>query len=454
MNSTRDLVILLIASIGMLSGCSCDNDSTSSPSVQEGDVGQDTDDSGVQSDANPIVTPDTGEDTGGEEDAETTDVTEDIADMEPDLPVEDPYCDNSADDACEGEQACVGGACLDPLEGDYTVNGALTYAAEIKFPGAEVGFDVNGDGGTDNVLGTLISGLSQAEATDGQGEVDAAIEVGEINLLVEFDALDDALSAEEMTVRFIFASADADGDRYPELTHEERAQGAGVYTIIGNSVDAYGPTFQYAGASASEGTLAGDPISMIARTLIPNLTEDRVNDIPVHGLQVGGALATNNDGKVVSGDGGFLVGGALPIEFIAETLNNSAVECPAECGVPADQALFQVTETDNSLTFECATELPEPYGCADHRSAICSNLPGFCDQTGTIAILADVDTNGNGTDDGLSFAVQLTLEPAAISEELPIAPVGEICGNGIDDDRDFRIECWDSECDDEPACQP
>jgi hypothetical protein len=35
---------------------------------------------------------------------------------------------------------------------------------------------------------------------------------------------------------------------------------------------------------------------------------------------------------------------------------------------------------------------------------------------------------------------------------MSIAPQDEICGNGIDDDRDFRIECWDAECDGTAAC--
>jgi hypothetical protein len=339
-------------------------------------------------------------------------------------------------------------------------------------------FDVDGDGTVDNGAGALNETLSALAGDPGE-LIMGAIMDEDLSVLVEYRR---GFSVSgQASLHFFSGTNDIDGDGLADQDYDTRADGRGSFWILPESFGPRGSRAQlnrstWAALSGRYEGIGESPFFMPASAIVMGLNPgslfsslsagssgfDLGGAVEVRGLRVEADLEVARPNRSLVFDygdglsyGGLRIGGyvllddtfrglAVAIESCTCAVGNTTGEPPSMTfgeGVnPRSPTRYGIICNDTSFDVsECAAE-----------NVICENLSLICStgaQLYSTLSLGDLDTNGNGIDDAMSFGAYLTLVPATIADgTFPPACLdadGDLYGVGVD--------CRDRDCDDTRA---
>lgn len=385
-----------------LAGCS-GNDGTSN-NGQSADVGDDAamtprDTGGGGTDTGPqpdlsspdLGTPDEGSaDTGTDAAPDDTGAGADAADMGEEADLEQQECYHpSTDPSC-------------PM-GEF---GAGTFLDSVVIAGqTECCDDLNGDGTIDNKIGQYVT-ILRSQGTDINERIGVAIEAGELIYLLEYAHWSNETTDSDVTMH-MYLGDDVDFDFTDNLA------GTGQFLIEPESFDDDGDAkWPFATTRVQNGKLSaeGGGLQLVfpdlldeVRLVVTNVSVT-ADVIPPADLQAGGTVALAN-GEL---------SGVLDRDLFYESMNEAAVAC--EC------LLKPVFVYDaNSDTWVCDVAPADEDACLTSPSTGCQFLSNnqSCQFFELVSSDVDVDTDGDGVDDGFSVGARFTGIGASITGRKP-----------------------------------
>lgn len=339
----------------------------------------------------------------------------------------------TGDEACTGAgQRCVGSRCVDAVApADYEFSVATQRVRALMLPGAGVqsGFDQNGDGIPDNVLGTAVATFPGGTDLVNRTVADYVDSGRYVYVLELRNVPEDGCGPLEIAIHS--GTADIDHDGMPD------AEAEGVQVLrSGFRPDGYGPIAQL-NTAAIDGDLVVSGRGASLNVPIP-LPDGAVIEAPVEGLRVRARLDLAGDGARkarlrplalddpgVPENANAEVGGYIRIEsFVTET-NARAVDCGC-AGIDPGQPVAEYTVEADGAKARCVQTPGE--GCEGDRDGLfCENLAATCVALTLMSEMADVASgeavNGAGepVPDALSLAFYAEVSPAGLAEP-PLAP--------------------------------
>jgi hypothetical protein len=425
----------------------CDDDE---PGGSTTDTGTDTTDtSGDLSD--DIPSGDTAQETGPDQSPEDT--ADQTTDPEPDIPVGPLVCRPSD---CEAPQACVGGACVDPVDdlGQYADEAAgrpSSYFWSIQLPALypEVErccFDYNGDAQRrpDDGLGSLLALVANLPQVnfDIQGTLDATIEDGTITLITDWREL----PATSGDVRFsiLLGSNDLDEDGEPddpfadvdgECTTGTRCGGDGTYALDPISFGTHGSQVQFNVGSLENGVLRAGPstfqltISIEALGSEPLLLtlQDAQIEAPIT-VQANGVRTVDQLRNAGTDDeffaGGGKLGGVIDASEILGLLDEQFRLCTCAGIDPTQPVLaWELNELQGALDVYCTANTGDEVNECDGNPTdpedpddgpLCGQISTICGFASFIGGVLDVDRDNDGINESLSAGLRFAWAGAAI----------------------------------------
>ncbi len=324
--------------------------------------------------------------------------------------------------SCGAGSSCQGGTCVAVEAGQ---GGSVVDAITVS---EGEGYDVDGDGSPDNGLAALIALLSGF----------ATIDVGIVN-----DAYASALASGDMILLLSLTGVGS-------LSNDASVGGASwigvaagggddpLYTLDPATVGPDGePVHPFSDADIASGDLSvlADSVPIWVPRGLGLTGEAGVIQVDAVDVILDGALSAAPSGVGYALDGGHLAG-VLPLAGLADVLDVSFQDC-ACLGLGGEAAVILASEDKLgcSSAFEngqhtCDGSDPEACQTLQTNSAL------LCIGMGLIS--PDIDSDGNGTADGLSFIVELSAVgaeilglPADDCEPDCIPDPDPICGDGI-----------------------
>lgn len=325
----------------------------------------------------------------GENDAEL-DVTPE--DMEPDAP-EDMPPDFE-------EQPCFHPA-TNPQCPAKEFGAASIMTTLVILPDNSCCFDFGGNAALDNRLGTLLS-AAESLGFDVNTGIANALRFGDVIYALEYSGLSNTTYANNFGLAF-YTARDTDFDFAPNY------EGLGQIYVSPEALLTQSPptprwSFQTTSVrnnqlEASEGFLKLDFPGLLDEVRI-NVTQARLTATiePDADLRGGGRVALSN-GKL---------GGVVLRDDFFSSLNDASFNC--EC---IERRVY--TRNANG-TYSCNSTFDDELSCQTSPLAGCRFLASqqYCGQIGSLSSLVDIDTDGNGANDGYSFGATFTAVGAEI----------------------------------------
>jgi len=376
-----------------LSACS-DDAGAKNP---QGDAGADAETLSdiVENDANAQDTesPDFPEDTTEDADAAAQDAAEDGSapdDLQPDA----------------GHQGCTHPAdpqadCAPEDFGDWGPASFINHF-QIEKSGSCCA-DFNDDGTDDSAMGNLINALSAVIGVSFNDVIATQIRNGGLVLLLEYAYLSDPQNDPALQLNLVFG-ADTDENFTPNLN------GTGDFYVKQDSLDEDGhPRSDFPTARVEQGRLSVAEAS--AAILLPlNLDATLMGEVQVERLSLQADMQPDADlsagGRVTLSNG--RLGGAVSLSDFFGTLNKMA----STCDCIRSQPLF-IEESPNR--FACARPLQSE--CELSPDPLCTALSvrQQCDLIAeAVSNQKDVDLDGDGLNDALSFGATFSAVGASI----------------------------------------
>ena len=335
--------------------------------------------------------------------------------------------------ACEGDQECIGGGCVDPQTVDtYEPADLWSYLSRLQVPenGSDVEccYNFDSDPEIDNNLDDLLP-LVASLAGDVQVLIDDAFADGSIVLLAEYREWPETVPG-DARLHFWLGTNDLDGDGENDQDYDtELAAGMGTFRAENESFSDYGSFIQFNAATWDGSMLATEPsifrLSIPLAGLIDGLDDftitleilaarieaDLDGDSPTTSVNVESA----DDGETY---GGAKLGGVLPLDQIFGQLDEVLRTCTCAAEIDGSSPVIVYgDEPGPRYSVACAEPAYDTSACEDQ---ICGEiLPQLCSFAGVVANLplADIDTNGNGVFDAISVGARITMVDAMIDAD-------------------------------------
>ncbi len=303
-------------------------------------------------------------------------------------------------------------------EYDYDVPASFLDHVHVEREG---GVDLNGDGRPDNALGALVSLLESMPG--GPEDVDAilteAIEDGTLAVGAAWPSFEAGVADAASVDAHFFEFVDNDDD--PE-THDAFFVDRRSFEL-GTSV----PRHRFNGSVAAnrvEGTASSFPIAtpFLGGLILADLES----------VQIEARVVESGDGIAVT-EG--TIAGVIPALQLYDGLNELyRNEC--DClGLDPGEDLFQVAvdEDRGTIDIDCHPDADDD-ACAPDDNDLCSSLSVTCSVVGIMGSVFDVDTDGDGINDGLSAYFSFTMVDTRL-----LGPFGvpDCNDNGVADDEDI-----------------
>lgn len=321
---------------------------------------------------------------------------------------------------------------------DWGPASALTHVEFESERAQNCCFNLDGseDGSVDNAFGALAADLP----IDVDRQVQANLEAGTFVALGEYqglESLDAPGSLDSINIYLgVFGSRQArdyirpaDPDCNLSTTDCELTTSTGERFLANPTILDEGthPEVQFTNVSLDGSTLNAGPTELVGRFNVPGLGR--------HALKVRGAtfeadvdLQASNatDGLVVE-EG--RIGGYVLIRDLIELLNGIVGHCDClgrpERAVtypnddPADpdyttQACASGSAAEDRCRVECRDSLVDLDRCSQLSNMACGRFPEFCLVVDTLADRADLDTDGDGVPDALSFGAVYEMTGARL----------------------------------------
>ncbi len=382
-----------------------------------------------------------------------------------------PGCDDSGCGVCPATTECVDdrGCFTEAVNpGDYAPSMLWAYVAQSELgssipteesftedqvrrgeSGGVCCFDIDGDGAVDNGAAAFNEAVFALSGDTGE-LVMAAIMDEDLSLLVEYRSV--FTESGQASLHFFSGTNDLDHDGVADQDYDTRAEGSGSFWILPESFGPRGsraqlnrgtwarPRGRFDGLGESPflmpaaGMVFGlNPGSLFSAIGFGSLGTNLSAAAEVQGLRieadfdVGQPNRTENENLVIDDEeltvGGLRIGGYVLLDDVLPHLAVTVESCTCAIG--------DTTGAPPSLIYgEGANpRRPTRYGviCNDTTFDIsaCESGETICDRIGLICStgvqilttlpLGDLDTNGNGINDAMSFGSYLTLVPATIA---------------------------------------
>ncbi|MCA9297877.1 MAG: hypothetical protein KDA28_02355, partial [Phycisphaerales bacterium] len=312
---------------------------------------------------------------------------------------------------------CVEDASLAPLDG------RLGSVRSIILTPTELAEDRDGDGHGDNAFLSLVAASYSLIAGGGNviEDLQQTLEDGRGELLLELsDASGDAWLAAYR------ATSDIDGDGAPDEAFAVRVGDDGVFAAFDDQFD-LGPI--HAARARIDGTsLTTDPMSFplyiprdggfalsgfYGELVIEHARITAELDREEPGLTSVDSVAQTEDGPIPSP--GLLVRGVVPLTTVARIFSEALASCTCASLRPTPLVETWVEAEYRAVT-ECEQDVSGAPDCGVGDPIACENLETICGAMGLMGGIADVDTDGDGLRDALSFEARLSVAPAVAAD--------------------------------------
>jgi hypothetical protein len=307
-------------------------------------------------------------------------------------------------------------------------------------------FDIDGDGFVDNAFGGWIE-TAGSIIGDNRDVVTEAILAGELVGLVEFR--DGFTASGSASIHFFSGTNDVDGNGAVDQSAATRLDGEGEFLVLPGSFGSRGSTAQINRGTWNSvlGLFVGDgeiPFLMPATALvlgsspadlfIPNGDESELSlfrrSPELRGVRVEADLRFNLPTLTINefsseldiNLGGLRIGGYVLLDDIFAQLADQVSSCDCAEGTstgepPVLEYGEGVGTRPDRYGFRCNNTSFSASGCGTVDD-FCQNLNLIC-STGVSLLsslsLGDIDSNGSGINDAMSFGTYLSLVPAEIA---------------------------------------
>lgn len=393
--------VVVLGALGLLCGgaLGCgNNDTGSQPAADMAGGGEDMQVDMRQPEVDMPVTPvDMGVDqgqpqdmpadmpAGGEDMAADMAVEEDMAAdmfMAPDLPAY-PCAFPASDPACPS--------------GDGYGPGSFVTRFEIATD-EQCCHDLDGDGTNDNFIGSnIISLASSFGGVDVNANIQAAISQGRLIYLLEYDHFDNDRYDGSLGLKFLTG-----GDAMPPFG--DNLVGSGSFMVDPNSYDSQGqPLWAFTSAYVIDGMLHAEGGQL--QIYFPGLVEEV--DLALRNVVLDATVTPGADlaegGKVVLTDG--RLSGGLMMERFYDSMNVVANACTC-LGQDIFTKKYSTVNGQQQPYYDCALSAS---ACANDPDDACRTVGDrqLCFFLGVASKNADVDTDGDGVRDALSFGTRI-----------------------------------------------
>ncbi|TVR01457.1 MAG: hypothetical protein EA398_09590 [Deltaproteobacteria bacterium] len=342
-------------------------------------------------------------------------------------------CPTAAELNCPAGTTYVGCACIDNVDpDDYEFSGVYSYINSIIIPPdtdeEACCYDLNGDGEIDNALGRLLPVVGTlADGLDVNEVLLEALEDDSFGLLVEYRGLGADLTAEgEMFGMSVFLASDASGEADAFDSWADRNSGNGVFSISRAGFGDAGSQVQFNNATIDGSSLIAGPSTFVLALDLGELTDGLFDELI---LEIDGAIltadveahangiATTNETINEVEYGGGKLGGAVDINQIVGLVDDLARECTC-AGLDPDRPVLISEIVDGQLEIFCADDQPvDGAGCTSDDGLVCENLSLVCTVADVLSSFADVDTSGDGVDNGVSVGLRLGMTGAELAAD-------------------------------------
>jgi hypothetical protein len=383
---------------------------------------------------------DTSGDAGGDPDAAGDGGGDAGSDVESDVWTIDcepaaPAC--TADSDCAELQICELGHCLDPVVPEEYIPAELFNVAALDFPAADAlgGFDVDGNGTVDNLVGLLVTALPGGPERV-EDEINRALDSGLLGLAVEVESHPETCgtvvnsTAADIAIHYATRDLNFDG----VLTDDELSETPVIQLLPSGFSDDRGPQCLMGnGSIADDGTRLVGSGGVSCGLSFP-LLDGTIVMLPVGGVQIEADLASvsTKDGERAPNGS---VGGYVEVQAIVDEANRIAPSCSC-AGVDTASPIAESVVEGGHVSASCIQDVSGAETCPD---TACANLPALCASMGVLGLSADIATpGGGGVQDAVSFGFGVVIEPATTPEQ-PMAPSLVAVGDHYSTNRALQI---------------
>lgn len=284
----------------------------------------------------------------------------------------------------------------------------VAYMHQIAFAPADPPccHDLTGDGEPDNAFGAVVDLLGSLDI-DANAALQQQIENGDICRLFEFRALDSAVDDAEMSLVF-FGCDDLDGDYADNLSGQEpfsvpadwfEPDGAGGCSPF--------PLAPFDSAEVTGGVLQAQASELFGLPLPIPADQGAIASFFAQAVVADADL--QEDGNGAAAVAGRLSGGIPLAEWFGAY--NAFTQANCDC-LQLDGPLFSwEIDPDEGFVVSCADSSFSV--CSDvGTEGTCQQMATFCAYGGVFTGIADLDLDGDGINDAMSFAVQFESVPA------------------------------------------
>lgn len=337
-------------------------------------------------------------------------------------------CTTDAD--CTGDEACVGGGCVPPVDDPHAYAAAAagrwsSYWWAVQFPAlfepSELCcFDYTGDGIADDATGALLSLIAPLLSLDPQTAVDQDIENGSFVEIMDWRELAPDLASGDVQVSLFLGQV---SDAAPFTV---RRAGLGRFVLELSSFGSHGALNQLNDGSVAAGSIAVGGNSVMVPLLLPNgggfvgelddprLEADVVYDdsaaAPCHGLCT--VDEDRGPGHVPQIVGGARLGGYFHAEDVYDAMDDFYRGCGC-AGVDPGQPVIQWASNGTVISPSCTGNTGSPASCPPEDP--CSELGTMCSVLPLLGNAADVDRDDDGVFDSFSAGFRIAWSGAAIN---------------------------------------
>jgi hypothetical protein len=316
----------------------------------------------------------------------------------------------TATDCTADGRSCEDGACSDVGTTCDTPNppdrcsedpddfewGPASVLNVLMIEGSDCCFDYTGDGTPDNALGGLLAPLMlDADLNAG---IAASIQAGEFLILFEFAKME-SLESSNFRLNFYFGAYDNITRIHPN--------GNNALLVKEESIDSgTHPKYSLSGGSLVANEVTAGPGNALLEL---ELLKAKLR-LPIQDTRISASLLPDQSGLPDQGLGlaGGRLGAVVRAQDMAEALNEFARGPTCEClELPGDMITIE-----DSTTFACNNT--GIGSCAENSD--CAVIAQNCSLiVGVVPIRADIDTDGDGTNDALTVGASFTAAGAKIT---------------------------------------
>ncbi len=360
-------------------------------------------------------------------------------------------CHGGEDDDADGLVDCADPECATaerctspPVSADdwvFSDRAGYFYSLQIPPTGSPCCFNYDDDPALDNALALILGLIPDFGA---QRDINVSVNSGSAAIVIEWTETPGSPDIDGLASFNTYRGVPVEPERSPDVPESTTPDdntwrdGLGVFRIYRSGFDERGPRARFVDARLEGGVLTGGP--HVFNLLIPASSLGGDLDLTLNQARVSIDLhqTTNSRGDVMwvsvpetgPGDtrlGGGRLGGTVMADELMGSLNVGAQRCGCARPPGASGNLISFGEQADPPRYvaECQWSPlavgDAGYSCTRDDGGLCDDMATLCDILPLIALMLDVDTNGNLANESLSVGLMFDLTGARIDPSHPLA---------------------------------